>query len=439
LNLEGKAGYIQPHPVIFSFTIIYSVCALVAVMASTLVFSLCWLNRQLVAAKSLACLMAMVAVMAIGGWLVALSDTAQTATMWYYIRFIAFTLAPVAHITFALEFLGKGRWLTRWTVGALLAVPMVTLTLLFTNPSFVIRPLFTFSGGVLVWDFRFGPWFIVHASYNYVMLFGTLFLLTWNTIRSTGVKRLHAALMVAGMIPPIAIDAISTAHLIPRNWALLLGPAALTVMGGVFALNILRFRLLALPPLALRIVNSISDPLYVEDADRLLVFVNEALCRLTGQPKEEMLGRSTREVLPSIALVDTESEQTLSDATGAMRIFVAQRTHYAEPGGAAFHIGIMREITERKKTEAERERLIAKLQNALAQVKTLTGLLPVCAWCKKIRDDGGYWQEVEAYVTIHSNAQVTSSLCPDCKHTHFPDVGGPMPAPTPRPVVTRTR
>ena len=291
-----------------------------------------------------------------------------------------------------------------------------------------------------MWDFKLGPWFVVHATYNYIMLFGALALLIFNTIRSQGVKRMHAALMVAGMIPPIAIDAISTNHLIPRNWALLLTPAGLTVMGGVFALNILRFRLLALPPLALRIVNSIRDPLYVEDIDRLLVFVNEALSRLADRSKDDLLGRTIQEIFPTIALVETETEQNLTDASGAQRIFVAQRTHYAEPaGGAAFTIGVMREITERKKTEAERERLIAKLQTALAQVKTLTGLLPVCAWCKKIRDDGGYWQEVEAYVTIHSNAQVTSSLCPDCKHTHFPDLGGPVPAPTPRPVVTRTR
>lgn len=426
-------------PVIFSFTIIYSVCALLAVMASTLVFTLCWRNRQLVAAKSLACMMAAVAVMAIGGWLVALSDTSQTATFWYYLRFIAFSLAPLTNLTFAVEFLGKGRWLTRWTIGALLAVPTVTLILLLTNPSFVIRPIFTFSAGVLVWDFKLGPWFVVHATYNYIMLFGSLFLLIFNTVRSRGVKRMHAALMVAGMIPPIAIDAISTAHLIPRNWALLLTPAGLTVMGGVFALNILRFRLLALPPLALRIVNSISDPLYVEDADRLLVFVNDAFRRLADRAKDELLARPIQEIFPQIALVETETEQSLTDSCGATRIFVAQRTRYAEPGGASFTIGVMREITERKKTEAERERLIAKLQTALTQVKTLTGLLPVCAWCKKIRDDGGYWQEVEAYVTIHSNAQVTSSLCPDCKHTHFPDLASPPPTPPPRPVVTRTR
>jgi PAS domain S-box-containing protein len=386
-------------------------------------------------------MMAAVATMAVGGWLVALSNTAETATFWYHMRFVAFSLAPVTNFTFALEFLGRGRWLTRWSLAALLAVPCVTMALLLSNPAFVIRPIFTFSGGVLVWDFEFGPWFVVHAAYNYTMLFGALSLLLINAWRSVGIKRLHAGLMVAGMLVPIAIDGISTAHLIPRNWALLLTPAALTVMGAIFALNILRYRLLALPPLALRIINSITDPLYVEDADHSLVFVNDALSRLAGWSKGQFYGRRIPEIFPSLALTGAaETEQSLVDAGGAERIFVTQRSQYAETGGALFSIVVLREITERKKTEAERERLIAKLQTALAQVKTLAGLLPVCAWCKKIRDDGGYWQEVEAYVTIHSNAQVTSSLCPDCKHSHFPDLGeSPGSGPAPRPVVFRTR
>jgi PAS domain S-box-containing protein len=426
----------------FSYTIIFSVCALLAVMASTLVFALCFLNWQLVGAKSLACMMAAVAAMAVGGWLVALSTTSATATFWYYLRFVAFSVAPVTNFTFALEFIGRGRWLTRWSVAALLAVPLVTTILLLTDPAFVIRPTFAFSGGVLVWDFKLGPWFVVHAGYNYAMLGASLFLLVLNAVRARGVKRLHAGLMVAGMLAPILVDAISTAHVIPRNWALLLMPAALTLMGAVFALNILRYRLLALPPLALRIVNSITDPLYVEDGNGLIVFVNDALSGLAGRPKERLLGARIADLMPDASLTDLESEQSVVDASGAGRTFTAHRNHYVEKGGAEFTIGVLREITERKKIEAERERLIAKLQTALAQVKTLTGLLPVCAWCKKIRDDGGYWQEVEAYVTIHSNAQVTSSLCPDCKQSHFPEVGekvAPPALPASPPAVNRTR
>jgi len=69
--------------------------------------------------------------------------------------------------------------------------------------------------------------------------------------------------------------------------------------------------------------------------------------------------------------------------------------------------------------DREREELIQQLQQALSQVKTLTGLLPICAWCKNVRDDQGYWLRVEEYIQDHSDAKFSHGLCPECAHTHF--------------------
>ena len=75
---------------------------------------------------------------------------------------------------------------------------------------------------------------------------------------------------------------------------------------------------------------------------------------------------------------------------------------------------------EKREAEEERERLILELQEALARVKTLSGLLPICASCKKIRDDKGYWHQVEVYVRDHSEAEFTHGLCPDCLKKLYP-------------------
>ncbi|MGH7973782.1 MAG: PAS domain-containing protein, partial [Limisphaerales bacterium] len=83
---------------------------------------------------------------------------------------------------------------------------------------------------------------------------------------------------------------------------------------------------------------------------------------------------------------------------------------------------IARDVTERRKTEREREQLVIQLQAALAEVKTLSGLLPICAHCKKIRDDQGYWSQIELYVRQHSNANFTHSICPDCSRTFYPEL-----------------
>ncbi len=76
--------------------------------------------------------------------------------------------------------------------------------------------------------------------------------------------------------------------------------------------------------------------------------------------------------------------------------------------------GTIRDITAHVAADREREKLIDELQRAIAKVKMLSGLLPVCAWCKKIRNDEGYWQQMEAYIRDHSEADFTHGLCPDC-------------------------
>lgn len=79
------------------------------------------------------------------------------------------------------------------------------------------------------------------------------------------------------------------------------------------------------------------------------------------------------------------------------------------------------DITERKKFEEERGKLIVELQDALAKVKLLSGMLPICSYCKKIRDDKGYWKQIEAYITEHSDALFSHGLCPECAKKHYPE------------------
>jgi hypothetical protein len=80
------------------------------------------------------------------------------------------------------------------------------------------------------------------------------------------------------------------------------------------------------------------------------------------------------------------------------------------------------EVAEREKAEQEREQVIVKLQQALALVKRLSGFLPICASCKKIRDDQGYWQQVEAYIRDHSEAEFSHGLCPECAKKLYPEL-----------------
>lgn len=82
--------------------------------------------------------------------------------------------------------------------------------------------------------------------------------------------------------------------------------------------------------------------------------------------------------------------------------------------------GFISDISERKNAELTRERLIEKLGDALAQVRTLSGLLPICSICKKIRDDRGYWNRIESYIETHSEAQFSHGICKECIDTYYP-------------------
>lgn len=79
-------------------------------------------------------------------------------------------------------------------------------------------------------------------------------------------------------------------------------------------------------------------------------------------------------------------------------------------------------ITERKMADVEREKLIARLSEALENIKTLKGLIPICASCKKIRNDTGYWEQIEKYILEHSDVEFSHSICPECAKKIYPEL-----------------
>jgi PAS domain S-box-containing protein len=91
--------------------------------------------------------------------------------------------------------------------------------------------------------------------------------------------------------------------------------------------------------------------------------------------------------------------------------------------GEDVHLTVIEDIRDRKRAEEEREQLITELRAALSKVKTLSGMLPICATCKKIRDDKGYWRQVESYIRDHSDVRFSHGICPECIKELYPDYG----------------
>ena len=93
-----------------------------------------------------------------------------------------------------------------------------------------------------------------------------------------------------------------------------------------------------------------------------------------------------------------------------------------EKGNILYSRSAWRDITKQKQAEREKEKLIKELQEALKEIKTLQGILPLCSFCKKVRDDEGYWEQVDVYIHKHSQADISHGICPECFKKHYPDL-----------------
>jgi PAS domain S-box-containing protein len=169
----------------------------------------------------------------------------------------------------------------------------------------------------------------------------------------------------------------------------------------------------------------------IDPENHTIVGVNAAAGKMFGAPREEILGSVCHEYIcpaeegqcpiTDLAQDLDNAERELLTADGrkvpilktVVSVTLAGREHLLES---------FLDITERKRAEEERERLIGQLKEALAEVKTLSGLLPLCSSCKRIRDDKGYWQQIEAYIRDHSEAEFSHSVCPDCAKKLYPEV-----------------
>jgi PAS domain S-box-containing protein len=185
------------------------------------------------------------------------------------------------------------------------------------------------------------------------------------------------------------------------------------------------------------LIDNLPDLIYVKDTECRKTIANLTDVHFMDQRSEEdVLGKTDFDFYPKEVAETFYADDRLVIETGQP---VFNREEYAldkneqkrwlltaklplrdEKGQIIGLVGIGRDITERKKAEAERERLISELKEALADVKLLSGLVPICANCKKIRDDQGYWTQIESYIQDRSDAKFSHSICPDCAAKLYP-------------------
>jgi PAS domain S-box-containing protein len=184
------------------------------------------------------------------------------------------------------------------------------------------------------------------------------------------------------------------------------------------------------------IVESSEDAIIGKTLDGTILSWNSGAESMYGYTASEVKGRSISILIPAYrpeelpALYDKirqgghiERYETVRMRKDGTAIDVALTlSPIKDAAGTVIGVStIERDISARKREEEERLRLIQELTDALANIKTLKGLLPICASCKKIRDDHGYWQKVESYISDHTGAEFTHGICPDCMQRLYPE------------------
>jgi PAS domain S-box-containing protein len=169
--------------------------------------------------------------------------------------------------------------------------------------------------------------------------------------------------------------------------------------------------------------------------DGIFTFVNDAVTNNFGIKKEDIIGTSFYNFLSpdeaqklkselSQLTIETPLQMNVNPihlASGEILWYEwANRAIFDHNGKIVEFQGVGRNVTDRVLAEQEKEKLINELQTAIEQVKTLSGLLPICANCKKIRDDEGYWQQVDVYIRDHTEVEFTHGICPPCLDTLYP-------------------
>jgi len=179
-----------------------------------------------------------------------------------------------------------------------------------------------------------------------------------------------------------------------------------------------------------------TDPIFNILEDGTYRYVNRAFSTPFRLEPEEIIGRKIWDLFPkdeaekrmNVVLRAFASGETIvfdvrvPTASGDTFYITSVKPIRDGQGQVSSVVCISKDITERKRIEREREQLILDLKAALQDVKTLSGLLPICAQCKKVRDDHGYWTQIESYIRDHSQADFTHGICPQCAETLYPDL-----------------
>ncbi|MHB0877161.1 MAG: histidine kinase N-terminal 7TM domain-containing protein [Anaerolineae bacterium] len=326
---------------------------------------------------------------------------------------------PAMWLVFCLQYTGRMRRLApRWAV-LVSVVPIITNALLWIPGHQLLRYDLRLEPMNPYLTVSYGPWFYFMALYNYVLMIAASGVLAVSLADAHRLFRAQGMLLMLASALPLAASVAYVLRVGPLPF-LDLTPTMFAATVLFMAAGATRFRMFELVPAArAAVIETMPDALLVIDLGGRIVDANPAAARLLAGRNPPLVGQRAEALLPRASRHLFEHPmagmpRTVVEMPDTGRLLELRLAPILEGGALSGWLALFHDVTER-------ETLIRDLQAALADVHALSGLIPICAACKKVRDDEGYWQQVESYVSARSEAEFTHSICPDCAAKLYPE------------------
>ncbi len=378
-----------------------------------------WRRISAPGAAGFVCLMLALVVWSTGDGLLLMSDAPFWQLVWTKVEYVGIVSVPLAWWATAVGYVGRRKVLTRRLIAYLAVIPFITLILTWSLESHTLiyrDYLFLRDQGILHLQITYGHWWWINAAYSYLFLIWGAGIFLLAASRSFYVFRSQAIVLLVGISLPLLGNLLHIFRIGPFE-GLDPTPFTFTLAGLPLGWAIFRLRLFDLAPIARHaVMEGLQEGVVVLDRMNRVADLNPAAETILGLPGRRVVGGTVTEVLGiwlgppgEVPEEDRIRQDLIRRVEGEERVYeLTASLLSARAGDYAGRLILLRDVTAWKALGEE-------LESARDEIRTLSELLPICAWCKQVRNDEGYWLELETYLTRQKGAQFTHSICPTCK------------------------
>ena len=405
-------------PPAVTFSLVYLLAAAVALVAVAAI----WPRRTAPGGTPLALLLLAAAFWAVCDAIELHVPTIEGKRLVSQIQYIGIIATAPCFFHAAMALSGRTERLKPPLLFAVWAVPLASLVFAWTNPwhRWLWTGILPPSGDLPFATYQYGWWFWVLMTQHYLLMVAATILLLGAIRRVRGPFRTGIRTVLVAVILPWIGNVAYNMKVGPwpgLNWLTL----SLGLSGSLLVWVVLREGLLDLLPLAPEaLLDRMTDGVLVLDREGRVMIANDSARGLSLD--ETTLARALGQSSLRNAPRQWRTEVQIDSGTARRWLDLRIDPVLDRWGTLAGRLVVARDVTFQKALEDERERLIDELQGALRKVVRLEGLLPICASCRKVRGDGGYWGDVEEYFSSRAPVEFTHGICPECSERLYPSI-----------------